>query len=136
MKSFRLLLRDIRHAARIDEVVSFVGEDASGSFGIQAGHGRLITCLVYGLARFKQEDRPWQYLAMPGAMLYFLDNQLMVNTRRFLLSDDYELVNRQLLEVLAAEERELAGMKNNLRNIERNILHRMLEMKKFRRLET
>ena len=37
MKAFTLRLQDATHAEEITGVTSFVGEDASGSFGILAG---------------------------------------------------------------------------------------------------
>lgn len=130
MNSFRIVIRDMTHVETIDGVISFVGEDASGSFGIQANHVRFITSLVYGLARFKQKDAPWQYLSIPGAMLYFANNELKLNTRRFMMSDDYELMSHALLDVLATEEQELSAVKRNLHNIEANILQHMLDMRK------
>ena len=45
MNGFTLELHDANHAQRVDDVVSFVGEDASGSFGLQAGHARFMTML-------------------------------------------------------------------------------------------
>lgn len=130
VNSFRLTLRESSRSEGIDGVTSFVGEDGSGSFGIQAGHARMMTSLVFGLARFRKETGPWQYLAVPGAILYFADNELTLNTRRYLISGDYEAITQSLLDTLAREEEELATMKHNLRNIEAHILKRMLEMSK------
>ena len=130
MNGFKLTLRDSSRSQAIDGVTSFVGEDGSGGFGIQAGHARMMTSLVFGLARFKTETGPWQYLAVPGAILYFINNELTLNTRRYLISDDYEAITQALLDTLAREEQELAAMKHNLRNIEAHILKRMLEMSK------
>jgi F-type H+-transporting ATPase subunit epsilon len=110
----------------IKEVTSFVGEDSSGSFGILAGHDRLITNLIFGLARFKTENGPWQYLAMPGAMLYFTGNELNLNTRRYLKSDNYETISQALVDILTQEERDLQGLKRSLRLIEENILRRLM----------
>ena len=130
MNSFQLVLRDSSNAQNISNVTSFVGEDNSGSFGIEADHARMMTSLVFGLARFKTETGPWQYLALPGAILYFVDNKLILNTRRYLLSENYEDITQALLDTLAKEEEELATMKHNLRNIEAHILKQMLEMSK------
>lgn len=128
MKSFQIILRDTAGNECIDEVISFVGEDASGSFGILAGHDRMITSLVFGLARFRTVNGPWEYLALPGAMLYFTDNKLHIDTRRYLRSDDYENISQGLVDVLAVEEQDLLEMKSNLRRIEENIMRRLLEM--------
>lgn len=128
MKTFRMILRDTARHDYIDGVVSFVGEDASGSFGILAGHDRMITSLVFGLARFSTEDGLWQYLAMPGAMLYFTGNQLHINTRRYLMSDNYENVSQALVEILTVEEQDLQEMKRNLHRIEESIMRQLMEL--------
>ena len=130
MNSFQLVLRGSSHSQNINSVTSFVGEDSSGSFGIEADHARMMTSLVFGLARFKTETGPWQYLALPGAILYFVDNKLILNTRRYFMSVNYEDITRALLDTLAKEEEELATMKHNLRKIEAHILKQMLEMSK------
>lgn len=127
MKSFRLQLLDAAHAEQIDGLTSFVGEDASGSFGILADHARMMTYLVFGLARFHLENRPWQYLALPGALLYFRDNELSISTRRYLLDDDYERISTALREQLVAEEAELLTMKKSLRQMEEEVLKRLWE---------
>ena len=54
MNSFQLLVRDSSHSEMFEDVTSFVGEDDSGSFGIKAGHARLMASLVFGLARFQR----------------------------------------------------------------------------------
>ena len=130
MKTFQIVLRDSTHSENIVGVTSFIGEDTSGSFGLQANHGRMMTSLIFGLARFKTENGPWQYLAMPGAILYFVDNCLKINTRRYIKSENYTTITQALLDTLTREEEELAIMKRNLRNIEAHILKRMLEMNK------
>lgn len=130
MKTFTLTLRDNARSEDIDGVISFVGEDASGSFGILADHARLMTTLVFGLARFCTAPGAWRYLAMPGAVLYFDRNRLILNTRRYLLGDDYEDMSRALVEQLAQEERSLAEMKQTLHEVETHVLKQMLEMNK------
>ena len=80
MKTFELILQDATQTDKIEGVSSFVGEDVSGSFGILAGHARMMTSLIIGLARFRQGDRSWQYLALPGGLLYFAENILTVST--------------------------------------------------------
>ena len=128
MNTFRLILRDSVQTERIDNVCSFTGEDSSGSFGILANHTRLMTRLVFGLARFRLLNGTWQYLAMPGAMLYFTDNELILNTRRYLRSDNYQDISRRLSEILTTEEQNLQDMKRNLHRIEENILRYMMEV--------
>ncbi len=89
MKSFTLRLQDATHSEKIVGVTSFVGEDPSGNFGILAGHARMMTSLIIGLARFRVGGGAWQYLAVPGAVLYFHDNVLTLSTRHYLRDNDY-----------------------------------------------
>ena len=128
MNTFTLLLQDASHSERIDDVNSFVGEDASGSFGILAGHCRVMTTLVTGLARFRIGDTNWQYLAMPGAVLYFLDNVLTLNTRRYLRDEDYTRISAALQEQLLAEEEQLHATRESLRRMEESLLKRLWEL--------
>jgi F-type H+-transporting ATPase subunit epsilon len=128
MKTFRLTLCDATRRENFEEVISFVGEDASGSFGILAGHARLMTALLFGLARFRRADGHWHYLAFPGALLYFVNNELSISTRRYLLDDDYERISAALQEQLLAEEEGLRIMKESLHRMEEELLRRMWEM--------
>ena len=128
MDTFRLTLRDSVQTEHLENVCSFIGEDPSGSFGILANHTRLMTRLVFGLARFRLSDGTWQYLAMPGAMLYFIENELLLNTRRYLRSDNYQDISRRLTEILTTEEQNLQDMKRNLHRIEENILRYMMDI--------
>ncbi len=133
MKAFVLHLQDARHYERIDGVVSFVGEDRSGSFGILANHGRMLTLLVFGLARFRSADGVWHYVALPGGLLYFVDNQLSISTRHFLRDDDYERLALALKSEIGAEEENLRGMKEQLRRLQEAMLERLYRMRRRER---
>lgn len=128
MRMFTLVLSSATRSERIGEVLSFVGEDASGSFGILAGHGRMMTILAPGLARFRGVDQNWRYLACPGAVLYFYNDSLSISTRRYLLDDDYERIADALERQLLEEENQLRTMKESLRHMEEQVLKRMWEM--------
>ena len=125
MKTFELLLQDATHAQHIPGVTAFVGEDASGSFGILAGHARLMTSLSVGLARFRDAHGAWHYLAQPGALLYFHDDQLTLSTRHFLLDDDYAAISAALQQQLLVEEEQLHTTKASLHRMEEEVLRRM-----------
>ncbi len=127
MNAFTLLVQDATNAQRFSGVTSFVGEDASGSFGILAGHARMMTTLVVGLARFRVGDDAWQYLALPGAVLYFADATLTLSTRRFLLGGDYTRISEELEQQLVAEEQALRTIKSSLHRMEEEILKRLWE---------
>ncbi len=128
MKTFTLRLQDATQSEEITGVTSFVGEDASGSFGILAGHGRMMTSLIIGLARFRVGEDIWKYLALPGAVLYFDDNELTLSTRRYLLDDDHVRISQALQEQLLAEEDALKAIKHSLRQMEEEALRRLWEM--------
>ena len=130
MRSFSLRLQDATHAELVENVIGFVGEDESGSFGIQAGHGRIMTSLVFGLARFKLQSGDWKYVALPGALLYFNDNVLTLSTRHFVVDDDYQRISEVMREQLVAEEAELKGLKESLRRMEEEVLRRMWQLGK------
>ena len=123
-----LHLQSAVRSERIDRVASFVGSDASGSFGIQPGRARLITLIDYGLARFRNTDGDWFYLACPGGVLNFANNRLTVNTRRYLLDQDYESISGVLAGQLAEEENALKSVKDNLHMLEQELFRRLRKL--------
>jgi len=128
VKAFTLKLQDATRSEKITGVTSFVGEDASGSFGILAGHARMMTSLIIGLARFRIGEDTWKYLAVPAAVLYFRENELTLSTRRYLLDDDYMRISQALQQQLLAEEDTLHAIKQSLRQMEKEALKRLWEL--------
>lgn len=128
MRTFSLELRDATRSQHVEGVTSFVGEDASGSFGILAGHARMITALVLGLARFSVGEHDWTYIALPGGILYFEGDVLTLSTRRFLLDQDYTRISQALQEQLLAEETALRAIKSSLHRMDEDVLKRLWEM--------
>jgi len=115
---------------RIENVVSFVGEDDSGSFGVLPGHARMMTVLATGLARFRTATGAWEYVAVPGAQLYCRDNELRLCTRRYLRDADYERIGAALRDQLLAEERALGEVRDRLRRLEEEMLKRIWMMRR------
>lgn len=129
MNSYTLQLFDSRKSLYAEGVTSFVGEDESGSFGILPGHARMMTVLVFGLARFRRnQEKPWEHLAMPGAVLYFADNTLSLVCRHYLIDENYDRISRRLVEELFAEEEQLLEVRQSLKRMEEALLKRMWEM--------
>ena len=128
MNSFTLNLQDATHKEEITQVSSFVGEDSSGSFGILADHARFMTSLLVGLARFRIGNENWQYLALPGAVLYFCDNVLTLNTRHYLVDDDYMHISQALQQQLLEEEKKLQTIKVSLSHLEEEVLKHLWKM--------
>ena len=125
MRTFALHLQDATHYERLDRVESFVGRDPSGSFGLLAGHERFMTTLVFGLARFRSAGGDWEYLAVPGALVYFVDDALYLSTRRYLRDPSYERISGLLIKQLAAEEQDLAAIQESLHRLESEMLRRL-----------
>jgi F-type H+-transporting ATPase subunit epsilon len=125
VSTFVLKLQDATRAETIEHVQSFVAQDSSGSFGLQAGHVRFMASLTFGLARFRTGAHDWQYLALPGALVYFHDNVLILSTRHYVLGDDYTRISAAVGEQLQAEEAELETVKSSLHRLEEEALRRM-----------
>lgn len=116
--------RGERHAG----VTSFVGADASGSFGILPGRAPFMTVLDYGLARFCDATGAWRYLACPGAVLQLAGDELAIHARRYLVDEDFARISARLVGELASEEAALAGVKANLQRMEQELLRRLREL--------
>ncbi|MDF0677512.1 MAG: hypothetical protein P0120_24710 [Nitrospira sp.] len=125
MTPFALYLQSATQYERIERVTMFVGEDASGSFGIMAGHHRMMTPLQFGLARFRTDDSGWQFLALPGGLLYFVNNELFLNTRRYLRSPDCARMTQALEEQLGVEEAALRELKESFHRLEEQMFRRL-----------
>ena len=128
MSTFVLHLQDATRSERIADVVSFVGEDASGSFGLLAGHARFMTTLVFGLARFRTEQDAWEFLAVPGALVYFVNNELFLSTRRYVRDTDYERISAVLAQQLVTEEERLHDIRESLQRMEQEMLKRLWQI--------
>ena len=86
-----------------------------------------MTSLVFGLARFRISDQAWQYLALPGALLYFNNNQLSISTERYRISDDYEQLSTQLQQQLSSELSKQQVAKQSLHQMEQELFKRLWE---------
>lgn len=131
MSAITLHLQSAARVERIDGVTSFVGRDASGSFGILPGRARFMTVLDYGLARFLDAGGVWQYLACPGGILYFVADELFVNTRRYLLDSDFGRISAVLAGQLAQEEAALQSVKDNLQRLEQELFRRLRRLDRW-----
>jgi F-type H+-transporting ATPase subunit epsilon len=125
LKTFVFHLQSATQYERIDGVASFVGLDASGSFGILAGHERMLTTLAFGLARYRTPNRAWQFVAVPGGVLYFADDALYLSTRRYLRGEDAGAMTVALHEQLLAEEAALRDVKQTMARLENEMLRHL-----------
>ena len=128
MNTFRVQLLGTDRGEAINGVASFVGEDASGSFGLMAHHQRFMTVLAFGLARLTLADGSRQYLGLPGGLLYFVDNELRISTRRYLMGTDAAAIASVLAKEMLAEEQALALTRQKLHRLEAEMLQRMAQL--------
>lgn len=130
MNTFSINLFATTQQQSITGVTSFIGEDASGFFGIQAYHARFMTTLVFGLARFRLAEETWQYLALPGAVLYFYNNQLTLSCQQFLLDTDLGRINGLLQQQFSNQENHVRATKESLERMEQTMLKRLMSLKR------
>ena len=131
MGSFTLNLLASTQSERFENVESFIGEDASGYFGLQANHIDFMTVLIFGLARFRFQNNAWQYLALPSGLASFQGNELTISTRYFLIDTDFDKLSK-LLEQRALQEQEtMRSTRESLRGMEQLVLKKIREMKRL-----
>ncbi len=131
MTEFSLTLYDAAQTQTIDGVTVFVGEDASGSFGLKAHHARFMTTLNTGLCRFRRHTDDWEYLALPGGVLYFKDNTLSISTRHFLIDRDYERISTLLKREIEQEEDSLTATRLSLQKMEQEMLTKLWNLRRY-----
>jgi len=125
VSAFTLHLQEATRYQRIDDAVSFVGSDATGSFGIQSGHENFLTALSFGVARYRTVDGVWQYLAMPGGLLHVKNGEVYVNSRRFFRDTDYRRISETLDRELAEEAASLRAVRVSIERMEDAMLRRL-----------
>lgn len=128
MNTFTLHLLAADRSEAIEDVTSFTGEDHSGSFSLLAHHDRFMTILTFGLARLKREGGLTEYLGFPGGLLYFVDNELRISTRRFLRDTDVARITEALTRELLEEEQALEQTRRKLHRLEAEMLKRLVQM--------
>jgi F-type H+-transporting ATPase subunit epsilon len=125
MNTFALHLQDATQHERVPDASVFVGEDRTGQFGLMANHERMIAVLAFSMARFRTAHGAWEYLALPGGLLYFADNVCCVATSHYLRGGDRHKLSDALAAQLRQEEQALHGLRESLRNLEREIFLRI-----------
>lgn len=128
MSGFTLYLHSMMAVRTVPGVRSLVARDASGSFGIQAGHEDFMTALAFGLARYRTGADDWQYLALPGGILRVAGGAVWLFTRHYFQSSDYRCLGGELEVRLRAEEASLRDTRAGLQQMEQHLLRRLWEL--------
>ena len=130
MNTFPMHLESTTQYEQVANVINFIGEDDSGSFGVLPGHARMMTLLRFGLARFRVLGEDWEYLALPGALAYFLNGELHLSTRHYLRDKDYDRISTALEQELLVEEDNLQVVKQSLHRLEEEMFKRLWKLKR------
>jgi F-type H+-transporting ATPase subunit epsilon len=128
MRTFPLTLLDGRGVQRFDTLVAFMAADASGSFGVLAGHAAMVAVLRFGLARFVDDARTTRYLALPGGVLRFADNRLTLVTVRYFLGEDRSTIVEQLATAMARRDSDIRAARATLNEIEHSLLRGLIRL--------
>lgn len=128
MNVFKLHLFATDRHELIEGVASFTGEDGSGGFGVQARHERFMTTLTFGLARLLLADGRREYLGLPGGLLYFVDNELRISTRRYLRGTDAAAIAGALARELLEEEQALEQTRRKLHRLEAEMVRHVAQL--------
>ena len=136
MDSFDLYLQSTTQYEDVHRVVSFVGTDASGQFGIYAHHARMMTCLSYGAVTLRYANHQVEYLALPGGVLYFKHNCLFISARHYLKGNNYQGILMLMDEELQKEETSIRSTKESLYRLDEEMLKHVWELKRQGHYET
>lgn len=128
MNTFTLTLIDSGEMTRFESVRQLIAADEEGSFGILAGHAHTVALLRYGLARFIDDGGVWRYLAMPGGVLRFADNQLTITTVRYFLGDNPDAICAELEAAMRQTDSEVHRSRAALSEIERSLVKRLADL--------
>lgn len=128
MKTFALELLDSHGADRFAAVRQFVAADASGSFGILAGHEAMVAVLRYGLARFEDDEGIWRYAALPGGTLRFASSRLTLATVHYFLGEERGALLERLTAEMARSDSDIARARATLTEIEHSLVRRLGEL--------
>lgn len=134
MNTFSLHLHGVTQYEHLPNVISFIGEDASGKFGIMAKHCRMLSSIKFGLSTLYYADNRVEYLALAGGIVYFLDNSLYIGTRQYYRSHNYEEIVTVLNKQLHAEAETIRDINETLRRFDEMVLRHLWEMEQTGKL--
>ncbi|MGE4407274.1 MAG: F0F1 ATP synthase subunit epsilon [Pseudomonas sp.] len=78
------------------DVVSFRGEDASGCFGLLAGHEDFLTMLQPSVLRWRRAGGERGYCAVPGGVLSLNQQTLRIACRNGIVGSRLELLEAEV----------------------------------------
>jgi F-type H+-transporting ATPase subunit epsilon len=118
-------IQSAKSVERFTDIVGFQGRDSSGAFGVLANAERRMTVLSFGLHSFRYQDHTVEYLALPGGLLYFRDNELLITTQNYVRDRDMKTITLSLQKEIHASEAALQDTKRSLRRLDDEIIRRL-----------
>jgi len=82
-----------------------------------------LTYLVSGLARYQRSDETWRYLALPGGVLRFQDNTLVISTPHYFISETLDGIRDFLPQI--EDEQNVHEMRRSLKQLDRGVMERL-----------
>ena len=128
MKTFPLELNDSSQTQLFEQITQCICADASGSFGILAGHIPMVAILRYGLVRFQEQGGNWRYAALPGGILRFADNRLTITSIHCFLGNNRDALVQQLTKAMETEDSDIHSARRTLAQIEESLIRRLSEI--------
>lgn len=109
-------------------VRSVRAEDASGDFGLLAGHADLLTVLVPGVLSWRTDAQgSWQRCAVRGGILTMRGGcELRVATREAVRCDDLERLEHEVLAHLSERARREQDARREARQLELRALRELI----------
>ncbi|MDD2462621.1 MAG: hypothetical protein PHI97_01360 [Desulfobulbus sp.] len=128
MRTFRCRVQDFSHQWESQEALSFIGQDPSGSFGLQAHHETFVTCLRPGLARVHVAEKGWVYIAQPGSVVVFRANVFCLTTSQFILSWERDQLIAHMEEAWQSAHTDVQHTKVSYVQLEQALTKKLWEM--------
>ena len=79
------------------------------------------------MTRLRASSGQTLYLALPGGVLYFSNDNLTISTRHFVVSDNFEQVLKTLQQDILDEEIQLQTLKKSFHALEKELMKRLLK---------
>lgn len=127
MNTFAMTLYSAAQQTDYAQVIQFVGQDASGSFGVLAGAEDLLTMLPFGMVRFQTADLLWHYLAVPEAVLHFTANRMHVTASSFIVGDDRNRMTQLLDSTRHEQTQRVHSTRLSVQQLDQALMRKFLQ---------
>lgn len=115
----------------VDETVTKVSADGThGSFTILPRHVDFVATLVPGLISFQRADGSERFVAVDGGMLVKHGAEVLVPTRRAVISDDLDALRSTVEREFMAEDARERHARRVVARLEADFVRRFMEMEK------